>query len=126
VLIGVSILQKIPLAGFFYSLAALVMCLAGMNGILLTFGVAGANFKWDDPRKMGAGAMGCLGQFLTFVFLPIAFGLFVGPLMLATAFRWPSIYGYIVGLIAGAILCLVCAILPPRIVQKRVERLAED
>jgi ABC-2 type transport system permease protein len=126
VLIGVSILQKIPLAGFFYSLVALVMCLAGMNGILLTFGVAGANFKWDDPRKMGAGGMGCLGQFLTFLFLPVAFGLFVGPMMLAAAFQWPSIYGYMVGLIAGVIMCLVCAILPPRLIQKRVERLAED
>jgi hypothetical protein len=47
-------------------------------------------------------------------------------MMLAAAFQWPSIYGYMVGLIAGVIMCLVCAILPPRLIQKRVERLAED
>ncbi len=65
------------------------MCLAGMNGILLAFGVAGANFNWTDPRRMNAGAIGCLGQFLTALFLPVSFGLFIGPLLLVSVFSWP-------------------------------------
>jgi ABC-2 type transport system permease protein len=125
-LVGVSILQKIPLAGFLYSLLAIVMCLAGMNGILLTFGVIGANFKWEDPRRMSAGGLGCLGQFLTMLFLPVAFGLFVGPLVIVSAFHWPQIYGYLVGFLAGVSVTGVCAILPPCLVQKKVERLAEE
>ena len=60
-LAGISIVQKIPLAEFLYSLLAVAMCLAGMNGILLAFGVLGANFKWEDPRKMSAGKLGLPG-----------------------------------------------------------------
>ena len=60
-LVGISLVQKIPLAGFLYSLLAVAMCLAGMNGILLAFGVLGANFKWEDPRKMSAGGLGLPG-----------------------------------------------------------------
>ena len=64
-MVAVSILQKASLAIFLYGLLATAMCQAGMNGILLAFGVAGANFNWTDPRRMNAGAIGCLGQALT-------------------------------------------------------------
>jgi len=125
-LVGVSILQAIPLAGFLYSLIAVVMCLAGMNGIFLTFGVIGANFKWEDPRRMSAGGLGCLGQFLTMLFLPVAFALYVGPLLFASVFTWPQVYGYLVGFIGGTVVTGICAILPLWLVQKKVERLGEE
>jgi ABC-2 type transport system permease protein len=124
-LIGISILQKIPLAGFLYSLVAVAMCLAGMNGILLAFGAAGANFKWEDPRKMSAGSLGCLGQFLTMLTLPLVFGMFIGPLWLVSAFNWPQIYGYLAGFILGVSVTGACALLPPWLVRAKVERLDE-
>jgi ABC-2 type transport system permease protein len=125
-LAGISILQKIPPQAFFYGLVTVAMCLAGMNGILLAFGVAGANFKWEDPRKMSAGGIGCLGQLLTMLYLPLAFGLFIGPLWLVSAFNWPPVYGYLAGLILGTGVNAACAILPPWVVRKRVPRLDES
>jgi hypothetical protein len=124
-LVGISLLQKIPLAGFLYSLLAVAMCLAGMNGILLAFGVLGANFKWEDPRKMSAGGLGCLGQFLTMLYLPLAFGLFIGPLWLVSAFNFPQFYGYLAGAVIGTLVTAACAFLPPWLVQGKVARLAE-
>jgi ABC-2 type transport system permease protein len=125
-LTGISLLQKIPFAGFMYSLLAVAMCLAGMNGILLAFGVLGANFKWEDPRKMSAGGLGCLGQFLTMLYLPLAFGLFIGPLWLVSAFNFPQLYGYLAGAIIGTLATAACAFLPPWLVQGKVARLAES
>jgi ABC-2 type transport system permease protein len=125
-MVAVSILQKASLAIFLYGLLATAMCQAGMNGILLAFGVAGANFNWTDPRRMNAGAIGCLGQFLTALFLPISFGMFIGPLLLVSIFNWPQVYGYLVGFIAGIAVSGTCAILPPWLVRKRVERLGEN
>jgi ABC-2 type transport system permease protein len=124
-MVGVSILQKASVGIFLYGLLATAMCQAGMNGILLCFGVAGANFTWTDPRRMNAGAIGCLGQFLTSLFLPLSFGVFIGPLLLASLFQWPIWTGYLAGGVAGTAVGALCAILPPYLVRKRVERLAE-
>ncbi len=125
-LVGISLLQKIPIAGFLYSLLAVAMCLAGMNGILLAFGTLGANFKWDDPRKMSAGGMGCLGQFLAMLYLPIAYSLFIGPLWLVSAFNLPQIVGFLAGAVLGILVTSACAFLPPWLVRGKVERLAES
>ena len=61
----ISVMQGLSIGEFLYSFIAIVMCLAGMTGMLLSFGVAGANFNWDDPRKMNSGMMGCFGQIVT-------------------------------------------------------------
>jgi ABC-2 type transport system permease protein len=124
-LVGISIVQKIPPGGFLFSLVAVAMCLAGMNGILLASGVAGANFKWEDPRKMSAGGKGCLGQILAMLYLPLAFGLFIGPVWLVSAFNIPPIYGYLAGFILGCAASGACAFLPPWLVRGKVERLDE-
>jgi ABC-2 type transport system permease protein len=125
-LVLIAILRKMTAGDFLYSLLAMVMCQAGMNGILLGFGTAGARFDWDDPRKMNAGNLGCLGQFLTMIYLPLAFGLFIGPLWLASFLQWPPLVGYLVGGILGSAVNLAAAILPPWLVRKRVERLNEN
>jgi ABC-2 type transport system permease protein len=125
-LVGIAVVQKMPLVSFLYSLLALVMCLAGMNGILLGFGAAGAKFDWDDPRKMNAGTMGCLGQVVTMVFVPLAFGLFIGPLWLTSAFNLPPIFGYLVGGGVGVIVTVVATLLPPWLALKKVEHLGEN
>jgi ABC-2 type transport system permease protein len=125
-MVAISIMQKASPVIFLYGLLATAMCQAGMNGILLAFGVAGANFNWTDPRRMNAGAIGCLGQFLTSLFLPVSFSMFIGPLLLVSVFDWPQVYGYLIGLVAGVAVSGTCAILPPWLVQKRVERLNEN
>jgi ABC-2 type transport system permease protein len=125
-LAGVTLLQKTIQSNFAYNLLAVLMCLAGMTGIQLAFGVAGANFTWDDPRKMGAGGLGCLGQFLMSLMMPVLFSLFVGPLLLIPLLKLPIIDGYLLGIIAGCSLSLGCAILPLRLVRSRVDRLAEQ
>ncbi len=125
-LILIAVVQKMTPGIFLYSLLAMVMCLAGMTGILLGFGTAGAKFDWDDPRKMNAGSMGCLGQILTAAFLPLAFGLFIGPLWLAQIFSWPIFYGYLAGGILGVAVNLLAALLPPWLARKKVERLNES
>jgi hypothetical protein len=89
----ISIMQGLSIGEFMYSLIAIAMCLAGMTGMLLSFGVAGANFTWDDPRKMNSGMMGCFGQILTMIYLPISFGLFIAPLGLAPLLQFPLAYG---------------------------------
>ena len=125
-LIVISILQGFSLAAFAYSLVIVALSLAGMNGILVGFGAAGANFNWDDPRKMNAGSMGCLGQLVTMIYLPVSFILFIGPLVAASAFQMSQVYGYLIGLIVGIAVNLVCALLPLMLVKKRVERLGEQ
>jgi ABC-2 type transport system permease protein len=124
-LIVIAFLQKMALFGFFYSLVTIVMCLAGLTGIQLSFGVLGANFTWDDPRKMNAGGMGCLGQLLTIIYLPVAFGLFIAPLGLVGLFGIAPMYGYLAGLVIGSSLAVGCAYLPLWLVRKRVEHLDE-
>jgi hypothetical protein len=123
--IGISLLQGISLSGFFYSLLVVAMCLAGMNGILLSFGTAGANFAWEDPRKMNAGNMGCLGTILAGLFLPFSFGLFIGPLWVVSAIQIPLVYGYLAGLVLGISVSLICAWLPLKIAEGRVAKLDE-
>ncbi|MGD0752319.1 MAG: hypothetical protein ABSA23_13045 [Anaerolineales bacterium] len=125
-MVAVSILQKASLAIFLYGLLATTLCQAGMSGILLAFGVAGANFNWTDPRRMNAGVIGCLGQALTALFLPIAFGFFIGPLLLMTIMNWPQVYGYLAGAVAGVAVSATAALLPPWLARKRVDRLNEN
>jgi hypothetical protein len=121
----ISIMRQTPIGVVLYSLLAIVMSLAGMTGILLAFGVLGANFNWDDPRKMSAGGMGCLGQFLTMLYLPLGIGVYLGPLWAAAAFGLPTFVGQLIGLGVGTLITGAFAILPLLLVQKRVERLGE-
>jgi len=121
----ISIVQKLSLLVFLYSLIAIIMCLAGMTGMLLAFGVAGANFTWDDPRKINAGTLGCLGQIITMLCLPISFGLFIAPLGLAQFFDFPVAYGYLIGLIVGSGVAAGFTFIPLQLVRKRTEQLDE-
>jgi ABC-2 type transport system permease protein len=124
-LIVISILQGFSAIQFVYSLIALIMCQAGTTGILLSFGVAGANFSWDDPRRMNSGSLGCLGQIITMLYLPISFGLFIIPLGLANFFGLPILYGYLFGLLIGVGVTALCTYVPLWMVRRKVEQLGE-
>jgi Putative ATP-binding cassette len=124
-LIVISVLQGFSIVEFLYSLVALSMCQAGATGILLSFGVAGANFTWDDPRRMNAGVLGCLGQIVAMFYLPVSFGLFIVPLGLAGFLEFPVIYGYVAGLLIGSAMAALCAYVPLWLVRKKVAQLGE-
>lgn len=125
-LVAIALVQKMTFGTFLYSLLAMGMCLAGTNSIQLGFGAAGARFNWDDPRKMNAGNMGCLGQVVTIIYLPLTFGLFIGPLWLASFFHWPLLYGYLAGGVVGVAVGAAVTVLPLWLVQKKVEHLGEN
>jgi hypothetical protein len=122
----ISIVQKLSVFEFLYSLIAIILCMAGSAGILLAFGALGANFTWSDPRRMNAGGLGCLGQLITMLYVPISFGLFIVPIGLTGFFDVPIWYGYLVGLLLGSGITAACAWVPLWLVQGRVERLNEE
>ncbi len=124
-LLAISFVQGFSLSAFLYNLLVVAFCLAGMNGILLASGVLGANFNWEDPRRMSAGTLGCLGQIAAMLFVAFAFGLFVGPLWLVAALGLPQAAGYLGGLVLGILVNATAAVLPPMLVRRRVERLNE-
>ena len=121
----IAIVRQMSAAAFLYSVVASGMCLAGMTGILLAFGVLSANFTWDDPRRMSGGAMGCAGQIWAAVYVVIAFGLFVGPIIVAAWLGLPAGAAYLVGLVLGSAAALGAAYLPLRQVRDRVALLDE-
>ena len=121
----IAIVRQMAAGQFLYSVVASGMCLAGMTGILLAFGVLGANFTWDDPRRMGGGAMGCVGQIWAVIFVVVAFGLFIGPVIVAAWLGLPSGFAYLTGLVLGSAVALGAAYLPLRQVRDRVAVLDE-
>jgi len=125
-LLVISAMQGFTAVQFVYSLIVMLMCQAGTAGLLLAFGAVGANFNWDDPRKMNAGSMGCLGQIATMLYLPVAFGAFIFPLGLAGLLRLPIVYGYLAGLLFGVTVAAFSAYIPLWLVRKKVERLGEE
>jgi hypothetical protein len=124
-LVVISLVQGMSAGAFLYSLVTVILSLAGMTGLILGFGAAGANLNWDDPRKMNAGALGCLGQFLTMLYLPMTFILFIGPVGLAGFLQFPEIAGYLTGLFVGGGFSIAFAVIPPLLARRRVERLGE-
>lgn len=124
-LIVISLVRGVSIMVFLYSLLAVVLSLAGMNGVMTAFGAAGANFNWDDPRRMNAGSIGCLGQIVTMLILPISMGLFIAPLGVVTALQVPQVYGYLAGMLLGAGISLLCATLPLKLVERKVQHLGE-
>jgi ABC-2 type transport system permease protein len=124
-LLAISVVQHTPLVAILFGLVVMSMCLAGMSGILIGFGAAGAQLTWEDPRKMNSGTMGCIGMILTALFVPFSFGLFIGPLLLAPLLGLPQYYGYVAGLVLGISVSAFSAILPLWLARKKVDQLGE-
>ena len=72
---------------------------------------------------MNSGMMGCFGQILTMIYLPIGFGLFIAPLVFAQYLEFSLVYGYLIGLVLGCAFAAGSALVPLWLVRKRVERL---
>ena len=124
-LLAITLFQGANLSLLWFTLPVVALCVAGNAGINLTFGITGANFTWEDPRKMQRGAQGCLSALASIIYLPLSLMLFFGPVILLSALGLPEIAGQLVGLIAGGTFSLAVAVAPLWLASRRVPRLAE-
>ena len=125
-LLVISILQQISLVTFIFSLSVVVLTLAGLAGLSLTFGVVGANFNWEDPRRISQGSAGCFGALASMVFLVLSLAIFFGPSLVLGMFSLPQALGQGLGLLLGGAFCLAAGFIPLWSVRMRVPKLAED
>jgi ABC-2 type transport system permease protein len=124
-LLVITLVQGASLSLLWFTLPVVALCIAGNAGLNLTFGITGANFDWEDPRRMQKGGQGCLSALVSFTYLPVSLILFFGPAVLLTALGLPEVIGQIIGLIVGAAFSLACAAIPLWLVRERVPKLAE-
>jgi ABC-2 type transport system permease protein len=123
-LVGMSALfNRADLGMLVYSLGVTALAIAGLAGINLAFGVTGAKLDWQDPRQMNNATTGCLGSLISFIFLGVVIVFFFGPPVLFYAFGLGETLGMWVGLAAGGILSLACAIFPLLLVRQRVDKI---
>jgi ABC-2 type transport system permease protein len=120
------VLQPAKLAGLPFSLLVYALSMVGLIGVSLAFGVSGAHFNWDDPRKMQSGSSGCLSALLSLVYFGFSLMLFLGPTLLFSALGLPLMYGQLLGLLLGGGLSVMGLIAPLKIVWNRVARLNEE
>jgi ABC-2 type transport system permease protein len=106
-----------------YSLVVMVLAIAGMSGLQLAFGVAGAKLDWQDPRHMNNATTGCLGSLVGMAFMVFILAIFFGPPILFNVLGLGETLGQWIGLAAGGILCVLGAVLPLVLVRKRVDRI---
>jgi ABC-2 type transport system permease protein len=123
--IGVSVLRGTFFGDVLFSLVVVALCYGAITGVNLAFGVVGANFEWDDPRRMVRGAAGCLSALASMLALGLCLALFVGPVMGAALVGLPPAAGQLGGIMLGALACAACAVLPLIGVQNRVPLLGE-
>jgi ABC-2 type transport system permease protein len=119
------LIQRTSLVTLLFALPAVALCVVGNTGIYLSFGIAGANMNWDDPRHMQRGVASCLGALVSTIYLPISLVLFFGPPVAVTLIHLPAIAGQIAGLLLGGAFSLACAVIPLILVYRRVARLGE-
>lgn len=124
-LLVISILRSAQLSATLYGLFIAAASIAGMAGLNLSFGVLGAKFDWDDPRRMSAGGFGCLGAMASVTYLALSLGLFFLPPILVSLLGGAEVAGQWIGAAVGLLFCGTCAFLPLYLVRQRVERLME-
>ncbi len=124
-IVVLQILKGNSLWSMLVSVVSVALILAGLTGILLSFGVRGARFDWDSPRQMG-NSIGCLGTLAGFSYLPFCFLLFIAPNLAASLLDLPPIIGQLTGLLLGGAAGVAGMIIPLGMVIKRVPRLGES
>lgn len=124
-LLVISLLQGVAVTTVIFGLGVVALCIAGTAGLNLAFGVAGANFDWEDPRRMNRGSAGCLGALASIIYLVVSLAFFFGPAVLAGVVGLPETIGQLLGLAFGGSISLVVAIFPLWLVRGRVPQLGE-
>ena len=125
-LVIISLVQRASPGTLIFGMLVVLLTIAGTAGLNLAFGVIGANFKWEDPRRVTQGGVGCLGALASFLFLGISLLLFFGPAVLLKMLGGPAAAGEFAGLALGGIVCLIGGFVPLWLVRGRVARLGED
>ena len=100
-----------------------VLFIAGLTGIMLTFGAYGAKLDWTDPRRMSQGTAGCLSAVAGMVYVGLSWLLFFAPPTFIAMLGGPEWLGLAIGLVVGGAFSLVCAYIPPRQSLGRVEKI---
>lgn len=124
-LTAIILLQGVSLNIWFYGIYVIAFCNAGLAGINIAFGIAGAKFNWKDPRRMSNATTGCLSSLLSMVYMFITLCLFFAPPILFAAIGAPENYGHFLGGMFGGMMSLICLLLPPWMVRKRIPLLGE-
>jgi ABC-2 type transport system permease protein len=124
-LLIVSIVQRVSIQVLLYGLPVVALCIAGLAGINLAFGVTGVKLDWTDPRRINSGSAGCLSSLASLTYLGVTLSLFFGPSILTDLLGLPQWIGLLAGLLLGGSLGLTCTFLPPWLVRKRVDSIGE-
>jgi ABC-2 type transport system permease protein len=124
-LVILSFAQHASLATTIFTFLTVALCLAGVTGVNLAFGVTGAVFNWEDPRQMVRGTSGCLSTLSSAACVAVCLLFFAGPVFAATLLSLPEIVGQIAALALGGAVSLACALVPLLLVRKRVPVLGE-
>jgi len=124
-LLIISLLQRVSLGTLVYSLVVVALTVAGVTGLNLALGVIGANFEWEDPRRISQGALGCLGALVSGFCLLVCMLFFFGPPTLFELFGSPPAVGRLIGIVLGSAASLCLIFVPLWLVRQRIPRLAE-
>jgi ABC-2 type transport system permease protein len=120
-----SLLQRVSLGTLAYSVVVVALTVAGVTGLNLALGVIGANFEWEDPRRISQGALGCLGALVSGFCLLVCLLFFFGPPTLFELFGSPPAVGRLIGMVLGSAASLCLIFVPLWLVRQRIPRLAE-
>ena len=119
----------VPLSDLAFDMLIVAVLLFGMNGLLLSFGIAGAKLDWVDVRRQGLqGGAGCASIVAAFAFGIITYGLFFAPPVLASFFL-PAEWGWVskaLGVLLGTACSLLVAFISLGITSKRVLLIGEE
>jgi ABC-2 type transport system permease protein len=120
-----SMLQRVSLGVLSYSLVVVTLTVAGVAGVNLAIGVIGANFEWEDPRRIAQGSIGCLGALLSGFCILVCLLFFFGPPTLFDLLGSNPAIGRLIGVVLGSAVSLGLLIVPLWLVRQRIPRLAE-
>jgi ABC-2 type transport system permease protein len=125
-LVATGIFHPTSLFTTIYGLIVITLSFAGMSGVLLSFGVTGANLEWSDPRQMIRGSAGCTGSLVGLVYIVMSGGLFYAPLLISQSLGVPQLPSAMISILIGGVFNLVCAYFPLQLVFSRLEHLGES
>lgn len=109
-----------------YNGIALAATVAALCAVYLAFGTVGANLKWEDPRQITSGTMGCVGWIVGSATAMILAGVFTGIPILLSFFNTPGIVASILGLTVGLTLCFVVMVVSLLWAKGRVALVGEE
>jgi ABC-2 type transport system permease protein len=124
-LLVLEILKGGSFGSIIIGIISIWMMMGALTAIYLALGTRGAKFNWENPAQVYQ-TVGCLGMIASFLFLPICFGSFIGPVILAQILHIPAVAGRLAGLLLGGVFCALAVVIPLALAEKRVSFLSEE